>query len=378
MNAAIRILDTHQPDEWLEVLGRARQRDFYFLPGYHAMAERRGEGYARLFVFEKDGYMLAVPLLLRAIAGIPGLPTEAGEWMDATSVYGYAGPLASHADVPVEIVHEFQDALTATLREQRVVTVFSRLHPLLPQSPFIAGLGDTHPNGLTISIDLTLPQEAQRAQYLTNARKRIDRHFRTGFSVERDEGFRTKPQFLAIYNETMRRVGASPGYFVDASYFDELSSALGPSLELFYVRMPDGEIGAAGLFTLVGDIVQFHLSGTRDAALKLSLTGTLIDGVRKWASEAGAKAFHLGGGVGSRMDSLFEFKSGFSDRRHDFLTWRWIVEPEVHRQIQSVRERWLAANGFDTPSTFFPTYRAPIHPRAEVPPAEHQATQAAA
>jgi sugar O-acyltransferase (sialic acid O-acetyltransferase NeuD family) len=72
---------------------------------------------------------------------------------------------------------------------------------------------------------------------------------------------------------------------------------------------------------------------------------------------------HLGGGVGSREDSLFHFKMGFSDRRHMFPTWRWVVEPDAYRELcdrgvrgnVEHRVRW-------TSGEYFPQYRCSTVP----------------
>ena len=55
---------------------------------------------------------------------------------------GYAGPICSSWDVPDTVIQNFQAALLRQLRDLQVVSVFSRLHPLFPQRPLLAGLGD--------------------------------------------------------------------------------------------------------------------------------------------------------------------------------------------------------------------------------------------
>ena len=125
----------------------------------------------------------------------------------------------------------------------------------------------------------------------------------------------------------MRRVKAEESYFFDPTYFSDLAKSLGPVLKLFVVKMPDGEVISGGLFTLCDGIVQYHLGGTRDTALKLSPMVLLLETVRRWANENGAHTFHLGGGVGAKPDSLFQFKARFSRQRHQFTTWRWSSHP---------------------------------------------------
>jgi hypothetical protein len=184
----------------------------------------------------------------------------------------------------------------------------------------------------------------------------------------RDAGLRDLPVFAAIYRETMQRVGASPGYLFEDSYFSALSEMLGEALQLFVVRLPDGTPVSAGLFTLCDGILQYHLGGTRTAALKLSPMTLLLDTARLWAHEQQARVFHLGGGVGAQADSLFQFKAGFSGRRHEFFTWRWILEPDEYQAMCAVRQRADESRGVVAPaSDFFPAYRAPAQRRESRP-----------
>ena len=165
--------------------------------------------------------------------------------------------------------------------------------------------------------------------------------------------------------ETMRRVKAEQSYFFDPTYFSDLAKSLGRALKLFVVKMPDGEVISGGLFTLCEGIVQYHLGGTRDTALKLSPIVLLLDTVRRWANENGAHTFHLGGGVGARSDSLLQFKARFSRRRHNFATWRWIVAPEAYRELSLQKHHWNSERGLKAISaSFFPAYRCPAQPDA--------------
>ncbi len=326
------MMTLNQP--WGEALGA--RHDFYHLPGYHSLAERRGEGAARLFVHKEGGYSVALPLLLRPLDG--GL-------QDATSVYGYAGPAASHEEAPRAVLENFRAALRETLAGLRVVTVFSRLHPLLRQREIVAGLGDCVAGGNTISIDLTLPEEAQRAQFRSDHKRGINKARRAGMTVA--EGAEHLDAFIEIYTETMRRVNAAGHYFFDRAYFEELM-ALG-DVRLF-AALSGGEVTAGALLFTCNGIVQYHLGGTRGKYLELAPMKLVFETVRLWAMEQGHTVFHLGGGVGSREDSLFHFKAGFSDRRHPFFTWRWVIDQEACDALCAGKAGGAAG--------FFPPYRA--------------------
>ena len=357
--AAFEIIGADDDAAWQGVLAQSVQHDFHHLAGYHRLAEQRGEGTALLFAYRERGYLVALPLLLR--------PLDEGDpagLQDATSVYGYAGPLASHVRVPRRIVEAFQSALREELLRRRVIAVFSRLHPLIPQLHLLAGLGETRPCGLTVSVDLTLSPEEQWAGYSKGCRRLIRKAAEAGVVCVHDHELAYLHEWVDIYRETMRRVGASSAYHLDEEYFELLSAELGPVLHLF-VALADGRAAAAGLFTICDGIVQAHLGGSRAEYAALSPVRLLDDTARRWAFEAGARVFHLGGGVGGRADSLFQYKAGFSSRRHYFATWRWIVDAPVYRELSDRRTHTAGpAAADDGDEAYFPAYRRPPETRS--------------
>lgn len=373
MNAQphMQILATAQAREWTAVLERCRQHDFHHLPEYHRVAERRGEGEGRLFAYADAGYTIALPLLLRPVHA-----EQPDGWRDATSVYGYGGPVASHEEIPAQVAARFRDALRSAMAEQRVVSLFSRLHPLIPQEPWLAELGECVANGTTVSIDLTRSEDEQRAGYNKSCRTSLRKLTEAGFIGYHDVDKRYLPQFVEVYTETMRRAGALSSYLFDEDYFRLLTGELGDKSHLF-VALKDGEVAAATICTLCDGIVQDHLGGTRDAFLKFSPDRLVVHTERMWATGEGARVFHLGGGVGSQEDSLFRYKAGFSPRRHVFRTWRWILQPETYRELTAAKQRADAAQNLRPVSeNYFPAYRCPALPAdAEGPKSRQAATR---
>jgi CelD/BcsL family acetyltransferase involved in cellulose biosynthesis len=359
----MRVLGVERPAEWAAVLRNAPQYDFYHLPGYHALAESRGDGAARLFVHEEGEYTIALPLLLRPLNKEAGLNAEGLQ--DATSAYGYAGPVFSHPEMPEPVLRNFREALDAELAEMGVIAVFSRLHPLISQRGILAGLGECVAGGETVSIDLTLPDDRQRMQFRSDHRRGIHRALRAGMAAVEDAQLRFLGDFIDVYTETMRRVNAADYYFFDRAYFDELISREDSRIHLFVALSAGGEVAAGALMLSCNGILQYHLGGTRGEYMGLAPMKLLFDTARLWAMERDFKVFHLGGGVGSQADSLFHFKAGFSDRRHPFFTWRWALDPAACERLALEKERWNVGRGLRPGAPgFFPSYRAPGVPIA--------------
>jgi hypothetical protein len=351
-DASFEVIGTDDGARWEAVLADVVQHDFHHLVGYHRLAEYHGEGTARLFSYRSGRYLVAIPLLLRPIdAADPEGP------QDATSVYGYAGPVSSHVNVPREVVRDFEEALREELVSQKVVAVFSRLHPLIRQSDLLADVGEIRPTGPTVSVDLTLPAEEQWAGYSKGTRRLIRRALDAGVVCVHDETHDWLAEWAQAYGETMRRVGASGAYSYDLAYFERMAAELGSAMHLF-VALVDGRMAAGGLFTRCDGIVQAHLGAMRAEYVALSPVRLVDDTARRWAAESGARVFHLGGGVGGREDSLFQYKAGFSDRRHLQSTWRWIVDGGLYEQLTKERPGAQGPGGHQ-PDDYFPAYRRP-------------------
>ena len=343
----------------MEALSQSAQHDFYHLPEYHALEEERQGATAFLFAYGEGRHRIALPLLLRPIDQVAGLEETARGLQDATSVYGYAGPVAGEGELPETMRADFRQALLAALAELRVVAVFSRLHPLLSQTPLLAGLGECHATGQTISIDLTLPPDRQRAQYRRTYVADIKQLHQRGVTCDfgGDDSF--LQEFIDIYYETMERVGASATYFFERGYFERLLAIPGSRVHVGLARKEGAPIGAA-LLTVCDGIVQHHLAGTRTAYTRISPMKLVIDAARCWANDQGLRVYHHGGGLGAREDSLFHFKAGFSNRRHPFFTWRWRVDPGLYERLCAKKHRWNQEHGLaSAASGYFPEYRAP-------------------
>jgi sugar O-acyltransferase (sialic acid O-acetyltransferase NeuD family) len=355
--SGLRILGVSSQTEWTDVLQRCYQHDFYFLPSYNSLEEARQGGKAELWVYEEGDFLIALPLLFRNVDGRRLSNSDTVAWRDCSSVYGYSGPLASSPYTPHEVVCNWQRTITEALRARLVITVFARLHPLIAQKQLLAEFGRTVFSGRTISIDLTLSEENQISQYARTHALRIKSLKRKGVEFFVDENWDHIDDFIGIYQETMRRVHAPSDYWFSPDYIAGLKHLGGGYGHLCFCSR-ESNIVAGGIFIECDGIMEYHLSGTPNQWMSLSPMRLLVEGARNLGTKRGLSFLHLGGGVGSAEDSLFHFKAGFSDQRHEFLTWRWIVDPERYRLLCGDNTALGASNGVDNPTHgFFPAYR---------------------
>ncbi|MFB2836046.1 hypothetical protein [Floridanema evergladense] len=326
--------------------------DFYHLPEYVSLSAKYEQSQPNAFYGETDEAAFLAPLLTRKIPESLNAPDN---WYDVTAPYGYPTPLLISPDDiwSLEIfLKSFQEIAAAS----GMISAFFRLHPLLPlHFNVLAKFGMVVKHGQTVYIDLSTSVEQMWTQTSKDHRKDINKLTRLGFrAIIDDWSFFDK--FTAIYQANMQRVSASEFYFFDDSYFVGLRAILGEHLHLCTILSPEGEVASSLLFTAINGIVQNHLSGTLDKYLSFAPSKLEIDVVRRWAKENENYFYHLGGGVGCRADSLFKFKSGFSDLRSDFYTYRMIVDPDKYNKlIQAWEERYGDRNDCD--NNFFPLYR---------------------
>jgi hypothetical protein len=75
-----------------------------------------------------------------------------------------------------------------------------------------------------------------------------------------------------------------------------------------------------------------------------------LDEMRIMATQEGYKVFNLGGGLGSKEDSLFDFKASFSKDRRDFRVWKYVVDDVIYASLS-------LKNNVKPNCEFFPRYR---------------------
>ena len=334
-----RLVEAHAP-EWAEVLERT-PHDFYHLPGYVALCAAHEGGRACALYVAEGKRALLLPLIVRDIDA---------EAIDATSPYGYPGPL-----MPADDESFARLALAAArqvLQEAGVVTAFIRLHPLL-NPPLPSGFGLIVQHGDTVSIDLTMSAGDLWGQFRKNHRRDISRATRLGFAARMDETWEHFETFKRLYRSTMERRGATAFYSFDDAYFTSLRETLGDRLHLCVVER-DGLVAAAGMFVETGGIVEYHLAGSDDGLLQLQPLKLMLHYVTGWAKDRGDRVIHLGGGLGATSDSLLHFKRGFSPRCHAFSTLRMVLDWGAYRRL--VQEHDPGLDPMDRQG-FFPLYR---------------------
>jgi len=343
--------------KWTDFLSLC-PHDFYHLPGYLEMSAEYEGGEPFAFYGQIEDVEILIPLLKRPIP--TNLYSIAEPLYDVISPYGYPSPLlifSSEGKNNSLVINQLMTTFIDMCRVDHIISAFIRLHPIL-RIPLLSleEYGVVLLQGTTIAVDLQLPIE--ELQIRKGHRQDIQSLRKNGYTIRYNQWDVDYPQFIQLYYETMTRISASSYYFFPVAYFYTLKEVLGDHLEMAVVINENGEVVGGSLFTLYGDVVQYHLSGTTNNHTRVPSIKLILYEMILRAKQKGYKILHLGGGLGGRKDSLYSFKSGFSKWELDFYTYRIITDPLQYSYLCDAHSQLKQTNSSD--DSFFPKYRQPL------------------
>lgn len=339
----IKVITLAQKKEWNFYIKHAFVHDFYHTWYYHALDQT---GIAMLFVYEEGNDYIAFPFLKREIPET--------SFFDLSSVYGYVGPISNKENQHInsKLIVNFKEAFLAFLKNEHIVSVFSRLHPLFNQDRLVNEFNGVHENGKTVALDLTLPIDVQRKKYNSDTYRSIKRSWKKGLCVKETKDIEDIEVFIEMYSENMQRIHSTDYYLFNRQYFIDLIHSNEFDCRLLLVCFED-EVMCGTLITFTHGVIQGHLIATKSAYLNESPAKFLVDEISILGRKEGMTHLHLGGGVGFKNDSLFRWKSSFSDLFMDYKSLRYIADHSVYDSL-------VNRSGIDknTNLDFFPLYRA--------------------
>lgn len=331
----------HDREGWGRVLRCFPAYDFVHTFDFHAISHENGEGTPVLFaVSQGDGdYVAFWPALRREIPGT--------DFVDLSGVYGYGGPLLKNGAAADDCLN----LIFQGMRDMRVVALFSRMHPL-----FVNDLPDSELRGVKLGDVVVInvnSDEPPLTTYRPAHRYEIRKAQKMGVQLIVDDCCSGMRDFVDIYQQSMRDIGASDYYLFSERYFDSFGKSRDYRVFIIFAELEGVKI-AASMFVVTGKIMQYYLSGTVDEFKKIAPSKSIIARAHELAFEMGVDRIVLGGGVGSREDALFDFKRGFSRATLPFYVFKKIINQKIYSEL-------CASRGLDRDAVaYFPAYRASL------------------
>ena len=238
---------------WDSFVSSFKESDVYHTFDYHHITKCNDKP---ILIRYCDGAAcIGLPLLIRKIPDTP--------FYDATSVYGYPGPLYKNISEGFDNTL-FSKEIREYFTENNIVSVFSRLNPFIPfQRELLKGIGQINKKGVVVNIDLKKPIEQQRMEFGRRLKGQLNK-VRRHCIVKKAENDEDLQSFVEIYRENMDRVNANSMYYFDDEYFKVLTESNSFHTEtLLALHKDSGETIGGSMFIYKNSLVHYHLSGTR-------------------------------------------------------------------------------------------------------------------
>ena len=321
--------------EWTKLLKVLGYSDIYHTFEFSSLDSERMGGVANLIIVNMPTGIIGLPLIFRKI------PNE-NRYIDAVSVYGYNGVLTSSSITPEDFASGIKKIKTA-LVERDCVSLFNR------ESNFTRyRLPEATETGKVLAVDLIQDPDVYEKSLAEGHRQEIKALRKLNYTVVKSTDHKAIQHFHEVYEHTMLRRGAKINYLFSVKYFEsvlKIHSSI-PDLRSVY---HGGKMIAGAIFITQGDHMYYMFSGSMLGVSHYPAMKLILDQVIRENLNNGKKLLHLGGGLGGKQDSLYQFKFGFGKVILPFYTTQWILIPEVYNRLST---------HVLTETSFFPKYRS--------------------
>lgn len=285
--------------------------------------------------------------------------SDSNVYFDATSPYGYNGPLYKSATKAELIL--FWEKVDEWYKQNNVITEFIRFNL---NNNYKHYSGNLIPTLFNVKGDLTNFEniwDSFKQKVRNNYRKAVKNDLKAVIH-DKQIGIETINIFYDIYIKTMQRNGASKDYFYSKNYFKELIKNNSENVAIILIYKDDIAISTE-LIIINNSFVYSHLGGTLSEYFDLRPNDFLKIETIRWALKNKKRHYILGGGR-KNNDSLYNYKKSFFPKEEDvtFYTGRKIINKEIYKKLAG---NFLDYNQdlddlINNSDTYFPIYKKEV------------------
>lgn len=352
----IEIIPIENDGYWDEVVSTFPNHDIYYLSGYLKAFQAHGDGKPILFWY-KDSHCQSVCVMFKRDVSNHfffknHLPNNV--FFDMITPYGYGGFIFM-GNVSSQSLNSFKEEYNYFLRENNIISSFTRYHPQLKNVDHIRSIFPIIDLGNTIDMPLGSLDEIWNNISSKN-RNMIRKAQKSGVTIHHNDDKELLHQFKIMYNATMLKDNADEYYFFNDKFYDSIYHDLSNNFQVFYAFY-ENKLISMSIFIYANNKMHYHLSGSELSFRHLAPTNLLIYEAACWGHKQGFKTLHLGGGIGSGEDNLYKFKKAFNPfSRNQFSIGKNIVDNEKYMYLEELRR--AHDTEFNQASSFFPVYRS--------------------
>lgn len=334
---------------WDEIVCSFANYDVYYLNGYFNAFEGNGDGKPFLLHFTGENTRAINIVMKRDIADCPHFSSiiPKNNLYDFSTVYGYGGFLIEGNET--ELVNKIYSEYC---RQNNIISEFVRFHPLLENRNGLNHLYDIVPLGNTVYIDTT-SRDLIWQNISSKNRNMIRKAEKNGVKISIGYSEELVEEFMKIYQETMDRDNADEYYYFSREFYNDIFNNLRDNATFIYAEYEE-EIISIAIFLYANNRMHYHLSASKSEYKHLAPSNLMIYEAALWACDNGILTLHLGGGLGSKEDSLYKFKKSFN-RNQDarFFIGKKIFDENAYSLLVDLRNKTKPIEN----TNFFPEYR---------------------
>ena len=348
------IIEFDDQEKWDQIVKSFNNYDVYYLSDYVKAFKIHGDGNPTLFYYEDENIKALNVVMKRDISAdsrfTGKIPSKT--YYDITTPYGYGGFLVE-GKVTEDSLKNLDNKYSYICKKEGVVSEFVRFHPVLNNGEDLKCIYDVTTLGNTITVDLYSRNHIWN-NFTSKNRNMIRKAMKSGVDIYWGREPNSFDEFIGLYNATMDKDNALDYYYFNRDFYNSILNDLKYNSLMFYA-MYEEKIIAMSMILYSNEQVHYHLSASDREYQHLAPSNLLLYEVACWACENGYKSFHLGGGLGSKEDSLYKFKKVFNkDSTTTFSIGRKIFNEEIYNELVQIRNY---DEDFNMETLFFPTYR---------------------
>ena len=347
------IITLEESDKWDSIVKSFSNYDVYYLSGYTKAFKLHGDGEPTLIYYHDEEVRAINVVMIRDISMDKNFNNklETRSLFDITTPYGYGGFIIEGNPTDNNL-KEFNKEYSDYCRSKNIISEFVRFHPVLKNSKINGEIYDVIDLGKTITMDLISKEQIWNDLSSKN-RNVIRKAIKSGVEIYWGRSPELIDEFIPLYNATMNKDDATDYYYFNKEFYKSVLEDLRYNSLIFYA-LYDQKIISMSMILFGNDNMHYHLSASDREYQSLAATNLLLYEAACWGCENGYKSLHLGGGLGSKEDSLFKFKKAFNKNSETYFSiGKKIFDQEKYYELIKIRD----INYDDSNSTFFPQYR---------------------
>lgn len=336
-----------QAEEWDKVVRTFSQHDVYYLSGYVKAFQIHGDGVPLLFYYESNEIRGINVVMRRDIADDARFKEKImrGVYFDFATPYGYGGWLIEGNGNTEDLFLTYEQWCC----DNNIVSEFVRFHPMLDNGSDSEEFYDVVLLGNTVAMDLS-SLETIWSNFTSKNRNMIRKAIKSGVKIYHGNFPGIYAIFRGIYNQTMDVDEATPYYYFSEEFYESILNDLSREAMVFWAEL-DEKVIALSIMIETNGFMNYHLSGSLKEYRQIAPTNLLLYEAALWGYTNGYRTLHLGGGLGSKEDNLYRFKSAFNrNEKYRFKIGKKVFNEETNSYLIRISQ-------VENNNSFFPKYR---------------------